>query len=119
MKIAQNVPIPASDSEQLLAFALTKRIDLTVVGPDDALADWAHGCDVLVCECSLPASMAIKEHLTPDQCASLAARARPGHVVLTHFYPPVERVDIRATVAAQYSGPVTLGRDGWHIDLEG
>jgi len=37
-KIAQNVPIPASDSEQLLQFALAERIDLTVVGPDDALA---------------------------------------------------------------------------------
>ncbi|HXO95037.1 MAG TPA: phosphoribosylamine--glycine ligase, partial [Chthoniobacterales bacterium] len=37
-KIAQNVLIPASDSEQLLQFALAERIDLTVVGPDDALA---------------------------------------------------------------------------------
>jgi ribonuclease BN (tRNA processing enzyme) len=87
-------------------------------GPDDALGEWARGCDLLVCECSLPASMAIKEHLTPEQCAALAARARPGHVVLTHFYPPVERVDIRAAMAAQYDGVVTLGRDGWYIDLE-
>ena len=87
-------------------------------GPDDALADWARGCDLLVCECSLPASMAVKEHLTPEQCASLAARAGPRHLVLTHFYPPVERADIRATIAARYNGPVTLGRDGWHIDLE-
>jgi ribonuclease BN (tRNA processing enzyme) len=87
-------------------------------GPDDALADWAHGCDLLVCECSLPGSMAIKEHLTPEQCAVLAARARPRHVVLTHFYPPVEQVDIRAVMAARYDGPVTLGRDGWYIDLE-
>ena len=86
-------------------------------GPDDALADWAHGCDLLVCECSLPASMAIKEHLTPEQCADLAARAAPDHVVLTHFYPPVERVDIRAAMAARYAGPVTLGRDGWHVEL--
>ena len=86
-------------------------------GPDDALADWARDCDVLVCECSLPSSMAIKEHLTPEQCAALAARAQPRHLVLTHFYPPVERVDIRAILAAEYSGPVTLGRDGWHIDL--
>jgi phosphoribosylamine---glycine ligase len=38
-RVAQNVPIPASDSEQLLQFARAERIDLTVVGPDDALAD--------------------------------------------------------------------------------
>ena len=115
---AQKVP----HTEESVAYSI-ERAGRRVVytgdtGPDDALADWAHGCDVLVCECSLPASMAIKEHLTPDQCASLAARARPGHVVLTHFYPPVERIDIRAAMAAQYGGLVTLGRDGWHIELE-
>lgn len=115
---AQKVP----HTEESVAYSIergSRRVVYTGdTGPDDALADWAHGCDVLVCECSLPASMAIKEHLTPDQCASLAARARPGHVVLTHFYPPVERIDIRAAMAAQYGGPVTLGRDGWHIELE-
>jgi ribonuclease BN (tRNA processing enzyme) len=88
-------------------------------GPDDAFADWARGCDLLVCECSLPASMAIKEHLTPEQCGQLAARAAPRHVVLTHFYPPVERVDILAAMAAHYNGPVTLGRDGWRMEFEG
>lgn len=87
-------------------------------GPDDALADWARGCDLLICECSLPAAMAIKEHLTPEQCARLAARAEPRHVVLTHFYPPVERVDILAAMAAHYTGPVTLGRDGWRMEFE-
>jgi ribonuclease BN (tRNA processing enzyme) len=87
-------------------------------GADDALADWARGCDLLVCECSLPASMAIKEHLTPEQCAALAARAQPKHVVLTHFYPPVERLDILATMRTQYSGYVTLARDGWRIELD-
>jgi ribonuclease BN (tRNA processing enzyme) len=62
--------------------------------------------------------MAIKEHLTPEQCAALAARAQPKHVVLTHFYPPVERLDIVATMRTQYSGYVTLARDGWRIELD-
>jgi ribonuclease BN (tRNA processing enzyme) len=86
-------------------------------GPDDALGDWARGCDVLLCECSLPAAMAIKEHLTPEQCASLAARARPGHLVLTHFYPPVERVDILGIVRTQYGGDIALAKDGWQIEF--
>jgi phosphoribosylamine--glycine ligase len=37
--VAQNVPISAGESEQLLRFAVNERIDLTVVGPDDALAN--------------------------------------------------------------------------------
>jgi ribonuclease BN (tRNA processing enzyme) len=115
---AQKVP----HTEESVAYSIergNRRVVYTGdTGPDDALADWARGCDLLVCECSLPASMAIKEHLTPEQCAALAARACPGHLVLTHFYPPVEREDIRATIAARYAGPVTLGRDGWHIEFE-
>ena len=87
-------------------------------GLDDGLAQWAFGCDMLLCECSLPTHMAIPEHLTPEQCGTLAARAQPTHLVLTHFYPPVERVDIRAAVATQFAGPVTLARDGWHFEFE-
>lgn len=87
-------------------------------GLDDAFADWARGADVLLCECSLPAAMAIPEHLTPEQCGELAARAAPRQLVLTHFYPPVEREDIRAIVAARFPGAVTLAHDGWHIEIE-
>ena len=36
--IAENVPVAASDLDGLLKFALAEKIDLTVVGPDDALA---------------------------------------------------------------------------------
>lgn len=37
-KIAENVPIRASDLQALVGFAKENRIDLTVVGPDDPLA---------------------------------------------------------------------------------
>ena len=87
-------------------------------GPSDALAEWARDCDLLVCECSLPTGMGIPEHLTPEQCGDLARAAAPKHLALTHFYPPVERVDIRALVGARYTGPVTLAHDGWYFDLE-
>lgn len=87
-------------------------------GPSDALADWARGCDLLVCECSLPAAMQMPEHLTPEQCGDLAAAAAPKCLALTHFYPPVEQVDIRALVGARYAGPVMLAEDGWYFDIE-
>lgn len=87
-------------------------------GVDPTLGDWARGCDLLLCECSLPAAMAIPSHLTPEQCGDLAARAEPGRLVLIHFYPPLESVDVAAIVATRYAGPLTLAHDGWHIDLE-
>lgn len=86
-------------------------------GPSADLAAWAHGCDLLVAECSLPTGMSIPEHLTPEQCGELAAGAAPGHLALTHFYPPVEDVDIRALIARSYAGPVTLAHDGWYFDI--
>lgn len=87
-------------------------------GPSTALAEWAHGCDLLVCECSLPSAMGIPEHLTPEQCGELAATAAPSHLALTHFYPPVERVDIRAIVGVRYAGPLTVANDGWFFETE-
>ena len=63
-------------------------------------------------------AMRIPEHLTPEQCGELAAAAAPKHLALTHFYPPVEQVDIRALVGARFAGPVTLAHDGWYFDIE-
>jgi ribonuclease BN (tRNA processing enzyme) len=87
-------------------------------GPDPTLGEWARGCDVLLAECSLPDSMAWAMHLTPRQCGALGAAARPGVLALTHFYPPVEAVDIRAEVSEQFDGSVVLVTDGWSLDLE-
>jgi ribonuclease BN (tRNA processing enzyme) len=113
---------PVPHTAESVAYSLERRGGRIVytgdTGPSDALAAWARGSDLLVCECSLPREMAIKEHLTPEQCGDLAAAAQPKHLALTHFYPPVEGVDIRAIVGAKYAGPVTLAADGWHFDIE-
>ena len=87
-------------------------------GVSPALGDWAKGCDLLVAECSLPEAMAIPEHLTPEQVGELGRMAEPQMLALTHFYPPVEQVDIEAAVRRSYAGPLTLARDGWVTELE-
>jgi ribonuclease BN (tRNA processing enzyme) len=87
-------------------------------GFDVAFADWARDCDLLLLECSLPESMAIAEHLTPEQCGDLAQRAAPRLLALTHLYPPVEAVDIRAVVAARFGGPMVIAHDGWTYEIK-
>lgn len=84
-------------------------------GVSEALGAWAHGCDLLLAECSLPDALAIPSHLTPRQVGALAARAAARRLVLTHFYPPVEAVDIHAEVAEHYTGPTVVSTDGWSI----
>jgi ribonuclease BN (tRNA processing enzyme) len=81
-------------------------------------AEWASGCDVLLCECSLPREMAVATHLTPEECGMLAAIARPRTLALTHLYPPVERVDVRAIVAERFHGAVVVASDGWSTEIE-
>jgi len=87
-------------------------------GFDPEFGEWARNADVLLCECSLPADLAIPSHLTPEQCGAVAATAQPKHLVLTHFYPPTERIDVRAIVAAHFTGPVTLASDGAGFEIE-
>jgi ribonuclease BN (tRNA processing enzyme) len=88
----------------------------TGVSPE--LGEWAKGCDLLVAECSLPTAMAIPEHLTPEQVGELGRIAQPGMLALTHFYPPVEQVDITDLVRRSYAGPLTLAHDGWAFEIE-
>ncbi|MDQ6829955.1 MAG: ribonuclease Z [Gemmatimonadota bacterium] len=85
---------------------------------DAALGAWASGCDVLLAECSLPKAMAVPSHLTPEECGTLAAIASPRLLALTHLYPPVEQVDIRALVAEQFGGALALATDGWSTEIE-
>jgi ribonuclease BN (tRNA processing enzyme) len=84
---------------------------------DAELGVWAAHCDLLLAECSLPAQMAVASHLTPELVGELAALARPALLVLTHFYPPVEHVDVSAIIATRFAGPVVLAHDGWSTEI--
>ena len=81
-------------------------------GPSSELARWATGCDLLLAECSLPESMAMDIHLTPQQAGELAKEAATKRLVLTHFYPPVETSDPAKLAGTRFSGPVSAAKDG-------
>jgi len=109
MKIAQNVPIPASDSEQLLAFALTERIDLTVVGPDDALAGGivdrfqAHGLRIFG-----PTQRAAQL----ESSKSFAKDFMERHGIPTARFTRCESIHAAAHALEKYSYPVVIKADG-------
>ena len=48
---------------------------------DTAVAEWARGCDLLLCECSLPEQLAVATHLTPAQVGVMAEVAEPKRLV--------------------------------------
>lgn len=86
-------------------------------GPSDQLAAFARGCDLLLAECSVPEPLPDVGHLTPRLAGELAAAADARRLVLTHFYPPVEAVDIMGLAARAYGGPVALANDGGRFDV--
>lgn len=88
-------------------------------GPSAELEQWAADCDLLLAECSLPQSMAMDIHLTPEWAGEMAARARAKRLVLTHFYPPVETSDPAALASTRFRGPVTAARDGARFTIGG
>ena len=85
-------------------------------GDDPSLGAWAAGCDMLLAECSLPDSMPVSIHLTPSQTAALATAAAPGMLVVTHMYPPLEGIDLRAELGARWAGPTVIATDGLVLD---
>lgn len=87
-------------------------------GFDAGLAAWARDCDLLLTECSLPATMPVAGHMTPEECAELARLAQPRRLVLTHLYPPVERVDIRGIIQEKFTGPLDVAFDGFEVRIE-
>jgi ribonuclease BN (tRNA processing enzyme) len=117
MLTSRTVPHTPESVAYSIATATCRIVYTGDCGFDASVGEWASDCDVLLTECSLPDAMAIASHLTPSQAGALAAIAKPRLLVLTHFYPPVEAVNITALVAEQFNGQLVLATDGWSIDL--
>ena len=115
---AFKVPHTAESVAYSIALGSRRIVYTGDTGVSPELGEWAKGCDLLVAECSLPTAMAIPEHLTPEQVGELGRAAQPGMLALTHFYPPVEQVDIERLVRRSYAGPLTLAHDGWQFEIE-
>ena len=88
-------------------------------GPDESLADFCYGADLLLGECSLPDDLVGDNHLSPSRIARLAARSGARHLVATHIYPQFRRAaDVASLIAESgYSGRIDVASEGLSIDL--
>jgi ribonuclease BN (tRNA processing enzyme) len=55
--------------------------------------------------------MKVDGHLTPGIAGSIAEEACVKHLVLTHFYPECDDVDIEKECRKTYTGLLTIGSD--------
>ena len=80
-------------------------------GYSSELVELASGVNLLVCECSFPDEMGVDGHLTPSEAAMAAEEAGVERLVLSHFYPEVEKEPIKEMVKKVFSGEVIIGED--------
>jgi ribonuclease BN (tRNA processing enzyme) len=113
---------PVVHREESLACRITDSAGKSIVYSGDTdvsenLVVLANGVDLLICESALPDELKSPGHLTPSLAGDIAARANVKHLVLTHFYPECETVDLVRQCQKTYDGPITLAEDLMTIEL--
>jgi ribonuclease BN (tRNA processing enzyme) len=56
-------------------------------------------------------------HLTPQEAGRLAAQAGVPRLILTHFYPPCDEVDVAGLAAREFAGEVLRAEDGLSLTV--
>lgn len=79
---------------------------------DPRLIGFAHQADLLVLDCSTLDANKIKGHLSAGLAGLIAAQARVGRLIPTHFYP-IGMADSHrvAECRIHFSGPIDLAED--------
>lgn len=82
------------------------------------LVELCRGADLALLECSYPASRPTTKHLNARTAAEVASAAGVERLVLTHFYPQCDGVDLAAEVrAAGYARELVLAEDGLRVPI--
>jgi ribonuclease BN (tRNA processing enzyme) len=113
---------PVEHNDESIAYRITSDSGPSVVYTGDTdysenLIDLAKKADLLICESALPDDNRVKGHLTPSLAGEIASRAGVGKLVLTHFYPECERIDVAQECRKTYSGPLVLAEDLVQIEV--
>jgi len=77
----------------------------------DRLVTLAQDAGLLICEAAVPDDQKVAGHLTPALAGRIATEAGVRRLMLTHFYPACDAVDIAAQCRRTYNGPLLLAED--------
>ena len=108
--------MPVEHTDMSLAFRVTSAQGKSVVysgdtDVSDSLVELSRGADILVCESALPDGQKAPGHLTPSLAGEIASRANVRTLVLTHFYPVCDTVDMARECRKTYDGRLLLAED--------
>jgi ribonuclease BN (tRNA processing enzyme) len=113
---------PVKHNEESIAYRITSADGYSVVYSGDtafseSLITLSKKADLLICESAMPDDKEVDGHLTPSMAGEIATRAGVGKLVLIHFYPECDRVDIEQECRKTYSGALLLAEDLMQIEI--
>ena len=114
--------IPVEHNPESIAYRITGPDGVSVVYSGDTdfsdnLVTLSKDADLLICESALPDEFKVKGHLTPSLAGEIAQTANVRKLVLTHFYPECDQVDVERECRKTYSGPLVLAEDLMKIEI--
>ncbi len=117
---AQTLSTP--HTRESLAIRLTEESGASLVYTSDtgyveALAQFARGVELLIMECSFRRAKPVETHLELADAMRVATSASPRKVLLTHFYPEWDGVDIRAEAGKLWPGETIGASDGLRLEV--
>lgn len=80
-------------------------------GPCSEIELLAKNADLAFFECSFPDSEQVDYHLTPGQAGAIAQKAGVEKVVLSHFYPMMDNLDVKSACANSFDGHIDVAED--------
>lgn len=86
-------------------------------GHTESLGAFAEQANLLLMECSFFRNKPVRVHLELSEAMQLASRAEPQRVVLTHFYPEWDGVDITAEAKKLWPGETIEATDGLRLEI--
>ncbi|HPQ44439.1 MAG TPA: ribonuclease Z [Syntrophales bacterium] len=121
--IANITTFPMNHIESSIGYRITTPDDSSIVytGDTDSCENavrLAMGADLLICESSFPDGSKIDGHLTPSLAGSIASEAGVENLVLTHFYPDCDKIDIEAQCRKTYNGNVVCAEDFMQMEIK-
>ncbi len=89
------------------------------LGPNEIVADFMHGVDLLLCEATLGAvhgeHARMRGHLTGREAGEVAQAARARQLMLTHVPSELDAAQVAADARDAFGGPVKLAVPGERV----
>ncbi|MBU1088671.1 ribonuclease Z [Patescibacteria group bacterium] len=86
-------------------------------GDCQGIRDACQNADLFICDASFPKNKTSSTHMNTHEIGDISQEGHVKKIILTHFYPQFDHVDLVAQVKEKFSGEVIKGQDLAEIEF--